>query len=670
MLKGWARHPDDKCCHAGPGACPVRMRLYPFGMMRVFSPLLVLLVLWPGFVWAEVRALLIGVGDYAVLDADLQGPPADVALMARVLAGRGVSDIRRLSTAPKEVVPTRAAILAAMADLAGAAQAGDTVLFYFSGHGAQAPDASGDEGGGYDEILLPADAAGWKGSIGSVENALIDDELQLWAQGMLSRGVQVVGLMDACHSATGFRAVGGQGVARGLSAQALGIPAEAPNAPRAEGEGLSGAFVFLYSSQSDQRSFEYPLPDGSAWHGAFTLALAEVLRTAPEASWGQVLRATGAAMQRGAGRQEPAGEGPLLEATLFGTAAPARFAVQDGLVQAGAMQGLAAGAELGLFAVPVGGDLLGATRLTKVTAQTAQLQAPVSAAAWAEVLVPAPLPALALAAPARADAANGFDYAPWLTALPAPGAGADLVPVLVGGGLALAGADGVLDPAGPGSSPRVVVQDGETPADAVARVLEQAAHSLHLRAVITAMAGRSLTGKPVLEAKYERRAGQREGEGCAAGKGPLAAVDPSQGIAPCDQLWLTFTNVSGGDLDVSALYFNADFTVLPVWPASHRYNRLAPGESARAGVLIAPDMPPAQEELLLVAVPVSETGERVDLTRLATPDMGRAYPTLQGAVEGWFEDRVRGDETNRGFSARPAAVMMLRQPVRVRETGP
>ena len=47
--------------------------------------------------------------------------------------------------------------------------AGGVGLFYFSGHGAQAPDMSGDEGGGYDEILLPADASGWKGATRSVE---------------------------------------------------------------------------------------------------------------------------------------------------------------------------------------------------------------------------------------------------------------------------------------------------------------------------------------------------------------------------------------------------------------------------------------------------------------------------------------------------------------------
>jgi glutamate mutase epsilon subunit len=38
-----------------------------------------------------VRAVLVGVGDYLVLDADLKGPPADAALMADTLMLRRVA---------------------------------------------------------------------------------------------------------------------------------------------------------------------------------------------------------------------------------------------------------------------------------------------------------------------------------------------------------------------------------------------------------------------------------------------------------------------------------------------------------------------------------------------------------------------------------------------------
>ena len=203
---------------------------------------------------AEVRAVLVGVGDYLVLDADLKGPPNDVRLMAETLVARGVApgEIVVLTTDPTDMPddvatrqPLRAEIFTALEAATAASAPGDTLVFYFSGHGAQAPDMSGDEGGGYDEILLPADASGWKGSIGAVENAILDDELQTWAQGALSRGIKVVGLIDACNSATGFRALGGQGVARVIDESLLGIPDDVQPVAGNPVPPLTGEFVFL-----------------------------------------------------------------------------------------------------------------------------------------------------------------------------------------------------------------------------------------------------------------------------------------------------------------------------------------------------------------------------------------------------------------------------------------
>ena len=49
-----------------------------------------LLVLPIGKAGAEVRAVIVGVGDYLYLDADLKGPVNDVGLMADTLMLRGV----------------------------------------------------------------------------------------------------------------------------------------------------------------------------------------------------------------------------------------------------------------------------------------------------------------------------------------------------------------------------------------------------------------------------------------------------------------------------------------------------------------------------------------------------------------------------------------------------
>ena len=141
---------------------------YPACIMRIgLASLALLLALLAPPANAEIRAVVVGVSDYLTLDADLKGPSNDARLMAETLIARGVtptritvltSDPAGLPAGTVTGQPTRAAILSALAAAAAASSKGDTVVFTFSGHGAQAPDLSGDEGGGYDELLLPADA--------------------------------------------------------------------------------------------------------------------------------------------------------------------------------------------------------------------------------------------------------------------------------------------------------------------------------------------------------------------------------------------------------------------------------------------------------------------------------------------------------------------------------
>lgn len=663
------------------------------------GPLLALALLLAGGAPAPAgtRAVLVGVSDYLYLDADLAGPVNDVRLMAEVLAARGIapeamtvltSDPAGLPDGVATGAPVRAAILAALDDAAAGAGPGDTVVFYFSGHGSRAPDMSGDEGGGNDEIFLPADAGQWNGAVGAVENAIIDDELNLWAARVLGQGARLVGLIDACHSDTGFRALGAAGVARSIDESLLAIPGDVVSAP-APGDRppeLTGEFVFLYSSQADERSYEYPLGGTGPWHGEFTLRLAQVLAQAPDATWGQVLATAADAMVRGPARQEPAGEGPLLSARVFGEGSgETRFRVDGATLRAGLLQGVDAGAELALFAAGSGGAPIGEAVVRTASAREARLAGPLpEGAAWAEVVAAAPPPPLVLAAAQRADAGDGLDYSAWVAALPGPGpgeeagpgaapepgAGADLVPILVDGTVALARADGALDPAGPGSTPRVVPREGETPAQALSRALETAGHGLRLRETLAGATGRSLTGKEPLSVDIARRAALPSGGGGCGAPGPAEPWDPAAGVAPCDQLWLTVTNVSGKAQDVSVLYMAADFAVQPIWPRANLSNRLAPGEHARIGLAIeaAPGASAGQEEIWVLAVPADGGGTaRTDLTRLAEPaasrDAGGAGPMLD-----WLEARLEGDgeSLDRGFSLKPAALAMIRRTVRLR----
>ena len=129
---------------------------------------------------AEIRALLIGVSVYdeSIGLASLRGPANDVRLWQQTLAGRGVSDIRILADGVDGgAIPTRAAVLAAFADLARSSSAGDLAIITLSGHGTRQPDTNGDEADGLDELFLPADTARAQPGANAIPNAILDDDI-------------------------------------------------------------------------------------------------------------------------------------------------------------------------------------------------------------------------------------------------------------------------------------------------------------------------------------------------------------------------------------------------------------------------------------------------------------------------------------------------------------
>lgn len=74
------------------------------------------------------------------------------------------------------------------------AQPGDSLFWHFSGHGSQAEDTSGDEQGGKDDTICPADYA----SAGQI----IDDDLKVRVDSCavlsLCRTVQMLSLDRCC----------------------------------------------------------------------------------------------------------------------------------------------------------------------------------------------------------------------------------------------------------------------------------------------------------------------------------------------------------------------------------------------------------------------------------------------------------------------------------------
>ena len=172
-------------------------------------------------------AVLVGISDYPGTEEDLGGGPLnDVKLMADLLVnkfGFDPSDILMLTDAQA----TKTNIHTAFVTFLAKAPENGVVVFYFSGHGTQLPDDSGDEPDGLDETLVVL------GDAPDTWAVIRDDELG-WLAGLLpSRHILIV--LDNCYSGTGTR-----GIARtpslatiaGGHAQSLQLASSAPSSER------------------------------------------------------------------------------------------------------------------------------------------------------------------------------------------------------------------------------------------------------------------------------------------------------------------------------------------------------------------------------------------------------------------------------------------------------
>jgi hypothetical protein len=326
---------------------------------------------------AETRALLIGAATYdpGLGIPDLKGPPNDMRLLQSTLFARGVVDIRVLADGVAGASrPTHAAILEALADLAGDSQTGDLVFIALSGHGTQQPDLNGDEGDGLDEVFLPSDITRGAPGARQIPNALVDDELGAAVLAIRARGADVVLVLDSCHSGSGLRDASADQAARYVDPALLGISATArgrADAGLVEGGAAPGKFVAFYAARSSEVAREVNMtpdqPGDAGWYGLLTARLAARLAEADGLSWRQLFQVVLAdlndtALPGGGPLQTPSWEGDLIDAAVWGGATPAvrQFAVDHDRLSAGMVQGFGVGT---LFALVDGDQVLGQAQI-------------------------------------------------------------------------------------------------------------------------------------------------------------------------------------------------------------------------------------------------------------------------------------------------------------------
>jgi hypothetical protein len=206
-----------------------------------------------------MHVLLIG-AEYPGTSHRLPGPYNDLSTMKGVLSSKYAlqdTDFTILtdqSGTPAEYLPTIANIRRGLADLVEFANAETgpvSLIMYYTGHGVQVADTSGDEADGRDEAMLASD--------GLLRDDVIHEELNR----KLPENAWLCVLADTCHSATIID-----------PPYVISNGNIFKNSKRAVND--IRATITSISACADAR-VAYSVMNGGRWQGAFTIALKSVL---------------------------------------------------------------------------------------------------------------------------------------------------------------------------------------------------------------------------------------------------------------------------------------------------------------------------------------------------------------------------------------------------------
>ncbi|KAL3515530.1 hypothetical protein ACH5RR_022432 [Cinchona calisaya] len=142
------------------------------------------------------RAFLCGVS-YKDKKFKLRGTTQDVMNIANLLFqqfGFPTNAVLVLAEDVSYEPPTKNNIIRALEWLVKDVQSGDSLVFYFSGHGLRQIDFEGDETDGFDEAICPLDF--------ETAGLIMDNDINKMIVDPLTEGVILHAIIDACHSGT------------------------------------------------------------------------------------------------------------------------------------------------------------------------------------------------------------------------------------------------------------------------------------------------------------------------------------------------------------------------------------------------------------------------------------------------------------------------------------
>lgn len=248
------------------------------------------------------RALLFGIAhtDYdAATFPPLPGASTDAADVAQVLQARGFAGPEVVVASGDQL--TSAGAQESMLRLVKATKPGDLSVVYFSGHGWQFPDKSGDEDDQLDECLV------------FVDEPIGDDwfRVKLWPEA--APGAKFVVIAEACHSESAM----------------LGLWVD--DRPVPEPERADKPWWRLSLSSCRDQEVALAMASGDGGSGVVTGVMLEVLRSAPVVSYRQLWQNVATTVRnryahRGAGTPSWTYCGPddsLINAPSFGAGSAA-----------------------------------------------------------------------------------------------------------------------------------------------------------------------------------------------------------------------------------------------------------------------------------------------------------------------------------------------------------
>ncbi|KAG8063179.1 hypothetical protein GUJ93_ZPchr0003g18358 [Zizania palustris] len=241
------------------------------------------------------RALLVGVS-YKGTSYELKGTVNDVNCMRRLLCDKFGFPDDCILVLTEEMgddtrrVPTRENLLLAMRWLVDGCDAGDSLVFHFSGHGVQKLDVNGEEVDGYDEALCPLDF--------EQSGKILDDEINEAIVRPLGPGVKLHAIIDTCHSGTILD------LSYLCRLSRTGYWQWEHHSPRQDLEkGTSGGLAISISGCSDNQTSadSSGFPDEAAGVGAMTYSFIKAVESEPGTTYGRLLSAMRATIRDGQG---------------------------------------------------------------------------------------------------------------------------------------------------------------------------------------------------------------------------------------------------------------------------------------------------------------------------------------------------------------------------------